>query len=461
MVYYVSNSPGRFALFNRAIAFAAVLLAAPALQAQDTARMEQVIAAEEGGYMGTVLVAQDGQVILDKAVGDANIEWDIANTTDTKFRIGSVTKQFTAVLVLMLAEDGKVDLDAPIKAYLPDSPANWDKVTVRHLLHHTSGIPNVTNFDDFQTQKYLPKTPEEMIARFASEPLEFEPGSKWNYSNSGYLLLTRVIETASGEDYEDYLRSRILNPLGMAGSGIDHSDAILPRRAAGYAPAETGVAHADYVYMGIPRGAGAMYSTTGDLLKWQQGLFGGKLLKPESLAEYVTPAAFDMGGNTRYALGVAVTQDDEGTMYSHSGGIEGFNSWLGYDPDRKITVAVLANLNGGAANTIGARLMTLARGGAVQLASERVAVEVDADTLGQYLGTYALAPTFKITITQDESGLVAQATGQQAFPLFKEEEDVFFLKVVDAKIRFERGEDGAITGLTLIQNGAEMPAARE
>lgn len=448
-------------MLTRAFAFAALLLATPALHAQDTARMEQVIAAEATTFMGAVLVAQDGRIILDKAVGDANIEWDIDNTTDTKFRIGSVTKQFTAVLVLMLAEEGKVDLDAPIKDYWPASPASWDKVTVRHLLHHTSGIPNVTDFEDFRTQKYLPKTDEEMIARFAGEPLEFEPGSKWDYSNSGYLLLTEVVEAASGQDYESFLRSRILNPLGMANSGIDNSAAILPKRAAGYSPAESGVANTDYVNMGIPRGAGAMYSTTGDLLKWQQGLFGGKLLKPESLAAYVSPAEFEIGDNARYALGVAVTRDDEGTMYSHSGGIEGFSAWLGYDPDRKITVAVLANLNGGAATKIGGELMTLARGGEVQLASERMEVPTDADAVSEYIGTYALAPTFKITITQDANGLVAQATGQQAFPLFKEDEDLFFFKVVDAKIRFQRGSDGAVTGLTLLQNGAEMPGARE
>lgn len=449
-------------MLNRAFAFAAILFTAPALQAQDAARMEQVIAEQANSFMGTVLVAQDGQVILDKAVGDANIEWDIDNTTDTKFRIGSVTKQFTAVLILMLAEEGKVELDAPIKTYLADSPASWDKVTVRHLLHHTSGIPNVTDFDDFQTQKYLPKTPDEMIAHFASEPLEFEPGTKWDYSNSGYLLLTRVVEQASGTDYESFLRTRILNPLGMANSGIDSAAAILPKRAAGYSSAENGVGNADYVFMGIPRGAGAMYSTTGDLLKWQQGLFGDQLLKPQSLAAYLTPVDLDMGGGgQKYALGVVVSRDADSTLYSHSGGIEGFNSWLGYDPDRKITVAVLANLNGGAATKIGGELMTLARGGQVQLASERVEMSTDLATVSQYLGTYALAPTFKITITQDENGLVAQATGQQAFPLFKEAEDLFFLKVVDAKIRFERNAEGTITGLTLLQNGMEMPATRE
>ncbi len=449
-------------MLTRLLVVAGLSLAAPALHAQDTARMEQVIDAEAGKFMGTVLVAQDGNIILDKAVGDANIEWDIDNTTDTKFRIGSVTKQFTAVLVLMLAEEGKVDLDAPIKTYWPESPASWDKVTVRQLLHHTSGVPNVTDFEDFQTQKYLPKTPEEMIARFAGEPLEFEPGSKWDYSNSGYLLLTEVVEAASGQDYESVLRSRILNPLAMANTGIDSSAAILPKRAAGYSPAENGVANADYVFMGIPRGAGAMYSTTGDLLKWQQGLFGGKLLKPETLKAYVTPVDLEMGGGgQKYALGVVVSRDADNTLYSHSGGIEGFNSWLGYDPDRRITVAVLANLNGGAATKIGGELMTIARGGQVQLASERVEIPTDLASVDEFLGTYALAPTFKITITRDENGLVAQATNQPAFPMFKEADDLFFLKSVDAKIRFKRDTNGAITGVTLLQNGMEMAAPRE
>lgn len=441
----------------------ALLLSGTALQAQDAGRMDAVVQEEAntGAFMGTALVAIDGQVVFNEAYGDANLEWDIDNTTDTKFRIGSVTKQFTAVAILLLAEEGKIDLDAPVKTYWPNSPDAWEAISTRHLLHHTSGIPNVTSFDDFATMKYLPKTAEEMIDRFASEPLEFEPGTKWAYSNSGYLLLTALVEKASEQEYEAFVRSRILIPLGMANTGIDKTADILPKRAAGYSPAETGRRNADFVNMGIPRGAGAFYSTTGDLLKWQQGLFGGKVLKPESLEAYITPVDLEAVRGDKYALGVIVEQDDDGTVYYHGGGIEGFNAWLSYDPDRKITVVVLANLNGGSATKLGGSLMELARGGDVQLASERVAVAADADSLGEYVGTYALAPTFKITITQDENGLVAQATGQQAFPLFKEAEDLFFLKVVDAKMRFDRDDEGTITGLTLFQGGQEIPGKRE
>lgn len=332
---------------------------------------------------------------------------------------------------------------------------------MRNLLQHTSGIPNVTSFDDFTMVKYLPKTREEMIERFATEPLDFEPGTKWSYSNSGYLLATAIVEKASGEPYEDFVRSRILNPLGMSNTGIDKTADILPKRASGYSPGASGVANADFVNMGIPRGAGAFYSTTGDLLKWQQGLYGGQILSPASLQTFLTATELDYVGDDKYALGVVIDKEEAGTTIYHGGGIEGFNAWLGYDPDRKVTVAVLANLNGGAANELGAALMELARGGEVKLASERVAVDVDTATLGEFLATYAVSPQFKITITQDDDGLVAQATGQPSFPLFAESKDLFFLKVVDAKVRFDRGADGAITGLTLFQNGAEIAATRE
>ena len=449
--------------FTLALSPLALLLGSTALQAQDSGRMQEVVQEEaaSGAFMGTAMVAQDGQIVFNEAFGEANLEWDIDNTTDTKFRIGSVTKQFTAVGILLLVEQGKIDLDAEVSTYWENSPESWQGITVRHLLHHTSGIPNVTSFDDFATMKYLPKTREEMIERFAGEPLDFAPGEDFSYSNSGYILLTALIEKTTDQSYADFLRANILNPLGMANSGVDDSAAILPKRAAGYSPAETGRANADFVNMGIPTGAGAMYSTVGDLLKWQQGLFGGKVIQPETLETYLTPSKHEAFNSSGYALGVVVETDDDGVYYWHSGGIEGFNAWLGYEPESKSTVAVLANLNGGAATKIGSSLMELARGGEVQLASERVAVAVEPDALDEYLGVYALAPTFKITITRDDDGLVAQATGQQAFPLFKEDEDMFFLKVVDAKVRFDRGEDGAIEGLTLFQGGQEIPGTRE
>ncbi len=332
--------------------------------AQDTASMEQIVEAEadSGAFMGAVLVAKDGEILVDKAWGSADLEWNIANTSSTKFRIGSVTKQFTAVAILLLQERGKLTLDDPVGQHLENAPAAWEGVTLRHLLQHTSGVPSVTSLDDFGTFKFLPTTQDELIARFTGLPLEFEPGSQWKYSNSGYVLLSRVVEKVSGKDYNAFVQANLFSPLGMEDTGIDRSHAILPNRAAGYSPSSNGVINAEYVNMAIPAGAGALYSTTGDLLKWQRGVFGGAVLSAESLAQYVTPTPFPARGTDTYGLGILIEDDEDGKAYWHGGGIEGFNAFLGYDPDENATVVVLANLNGGSAFKLGEQLMTLARG---------------------------------------------------------------------------------------------------
>lgn len=440
-----------------AVSLLALSLAATPALAQDAGRMQQVVAADadKGEFMGAVLVARDGQVLLDRGYGSANLEWKIPNDGDTKFRLGSITKQFTAAAILLLQERGKLSLDAPVKAYLPDAPAAWDKVTVRHLLSHTGGIPNFTGFPDYEKTKGLPATLDSLIARFRDKPLDFQPGEKWSYSNSGYILLTAIAEKASGQPYAAFVTDNIFKPLGMADSGYDSHATVLPHRASGYTPSPRGVVNTDYIDMTIPQGAGALYSTTHDLLKWNQGLFGGKLLKPESLKAMTTPV------KDKYALGLFVADADGATVINHGGGIEGFNTWLGYDPDRKLTVAVLGNLNGGAPTRLGKSLMTLARGGSVVLPSERRAIAVPVAKLKEYEGTYELSPTFAVTMKVEGSKLTTQATGQEAFELFAEKPDEFFLKVVDAQVSFTRDAAGKVTGLVLHQNGRDMPAKRK
>jgi CubicO group peptidase (beta-lactamase class C family) len=438
------------------VGLAALTLALPAF-AQDPARMDTAVRADAdtGGFMGAVLVAKDGKVLLDKGYGSANLEWQIANDGDTKFRLGSLTKQFTAVAILLLQERGKLRLDAPLKTYLPDAPAAWDGITVQQLLNHTSGIPNFTDFPDYGAKKTRPATLTELIGRFREKPLDFKPGEKWSYSNSGYILLTAIVEKASGQPYAAFVTENIFKPLGMADTGYDVHATILPRRVSGYTPSPKGLVNADYIDMSIPAGAGALYSTTHDLLKWQTGLFGGKLLSPASLEAYMTPGKGD------YGLGVAVTSKDGVTTVSHSGGIEGFNTWMGYDPAARIAVIVLGNLNGAAPSKLGASLLTLARGGAVTLPAERTSITLPPAALAGYAGVYEVTPQFAITVTARDGQLFAQATGQQAFPLFAEKADHFFLKVVDAQLVFTRDAGGAITGATLIQNGQQIPAVRK
>lgn len=419
--------------------------------------MDAVIRAssDKDEFAGSVLVAKDGHVLLDQGYGLANREWNIPNAGDTKFRLGSVTKQFTAVAIMLLSEHGLVDIDAPVKTYITDAPAAWNHVTVKHLLTHTSGIPDFTRFDDFGRRNTQPSTVQELIERFRDRPLGFEPGASWAYSNSGYVLLTAIIEKASGQSYADFVKGNLFQPLGMTDSGYDTHAEILPRRASGYTPTDDGVVNASYIDMSVPQGAGALYSTTRDLLKWEHGLFGGRLLRPATLALLTTPLRND------YAMGLSVTEDAGYRIISHNGAIDGFNTYLGYDATNHLTVLVLGNLNGSAPDKLGAALMTLGRGGTVTLAGERRAVAVSTETLSAYQGVYEIAPNFALTLSVVDGSLVAQATGQGPLGLVAEGPDAFFAEAVDAQITFSRAPSGDVEGLVLHQGGQTIPAKKK
>jgi CubicO group peptidase (beta-lactamase class C family) len=189
----------------------------------DVTRMEQAIElrVSTGQFMGAVLVAKDGRKLIDKGYGSANLDWKVPNSPTTKFRLGSVTKQFTAACILLLEERGKLRIEDPIKSYLPGTPVAWDQVTIFNLLTHTSGIPNLTGFPDYKTAKTMPTTPEKLVGRLVDKPLDFRPGTSWSYSNSNYVLLGYLIERISGESYSDFLQKNIFIPLGMRDSGYE------------------------------------------------------------------------------------------------------------------------------------------------------------------------------------------------------------------------------------------------
>lgn len=440
-----------------AAGFCLFAITATPVLAQDAGRMDQVVraASDKDEFSGSVLVARDGQILLDQGYGLANREWLIPNDGATRFRLGSVTKQFTAVAIMLLNERRQVDLDASVKTYLPDAPATWDRVTVRHLLTHTAGLADYTRLEDFEAKRTLPTTAQALMARFRDRPLAFQPGAQWAYSNSGYVVLTAIIEKVSGQTYADFVAQNLFQPLGMGDSGYDTHDAILPRRASGYTPSGEGVINAAYVDMSVPQGAGGLYSTTHDLLKWEQGLFSGRLLKPQSLAALTTPY------RNNYALGLEVAKDGEDTIISHSGAIDGFNTYLAYDTAHRMTVVVLGNLNGAAPLKLGGELMTLARGGTVTLAGERQSAAVSADALAAYAGVYEVAPAFSLTLQVTDGVLTAQATGQKPVALTPETTDAFFVEAIDAQIAFTRNAAGEIEGLVLHQGGREMPARRK
>jgi CubicO group peptidase (beta-lactamase class C family) len=232
-------------------------------------RLEQIANSHtaDNTFMGSVLVARGNKILLNKGYGKASLERNIPNDPDTKFRIGSLTKQFTAALVLLLQQDGNLRIEDPVRKYLPDAPESWDKITLIELLGHNSGIPEIQSDPRFRSWAMSPHTHAEELALFKDRPLNFEPGSKNEYSNSNYLVLGAVIEKVTGEDYGTLLRNRIFKPLGMNASGVDKDGLVLPKRAQGYNNDNGRLVPAPSESMSVPWSAGSIYSTANDLLR--------------------------------------------------------------------------------------------------------------------------------------------------------------------------------------------------
>lgn len=419
-------------------------------------RMEEIVqdSVSRKVFMGTVLVARGDEIILDKGYGFANLELDVPDTPPTKFRLGSVTKQFTAASIMLLQERGKLSVDDLVKKYMPDAPAAWDKITIFNVLTHTSGIPNYTSFPDYPALQGIPTTPQKLVARFIDKALDFPPGERYSYSNSGYILLGYLIEKISGESYEKFLQENIFTPLGMNDSGYDSNTAIIPHRAEGYAPGPTGMVNADYTDMTVPFAAGALYSTTEDLLRWEKGLYGGKLLKPDSLVKMTTPF------KNNYAFGLEVRTVNGHVVINHGGGIQGFNTMVAYYPDDKLAVIVLSNINGAAPQDLAAKLAAVAHGEKVMLSSERKQIHVDPKVFDGYIGRYQLTPNVTVTVTREGDQLFSQLNGQPKSEIFPEAENDYFMKIADVQITFVTDSQGRATELILHQNGQDRHAKR-
>lgn len=327
-----------------------VLAAAPAVSQTKAARMQALVSKyhEYGLFNGAVLVAENGEPVYEGGFGDAVMEWHVPNTPDTKFRIGSVTKQFTAALVLQQVEDGTIDLQAHVTDYVPEYPADkGGRITIHELLTHTSGIPSYTEFPDFQEWVRDPFTPDSFMKIFWDRDLDFEPGSRWSYSNSGYFLLGVILERVTGEPYDRLLRERILDPLGLHDTGYDHYADVIERMASGYAKVGGEYRNAAYLDTSIPYSAGSLYSTVEDLLKWDQALYGKGPFRDAATKElYFRPYA-DAGPNVKYAYGWDVREVPMGadTVHAieHGGGIFGFTTAFWRFPDQHRTVIVMDN----------------------------------------------------------------------------------------------------------------------
>ena len=316
---------------------------------------------EYGQLNGTVLVSEAGKIIFKKGYGLANMEWNIGNETDTKFRLGSITKQFTSMLIMQLVEEGKIQLDEKIAHYLPDYRKDTgDKVTIHHLLTHTSGIPSYTSRSNFFKEiSRNPYTVDNFIKEFCSDSLEFEPGSKYLYNNSGYFLLGAIIEKITGETYETALQKRIFEPLNMTNSGYDHHETIILNRAMGYEKTPNGYENSAYLDMSLPYASGSLYSTVEDLYLWDQALYTDKLISDKNKAIMFKPFL------NNYAYGwlikkiVLAESEDSLQTISHSGGINGFHSLITRVTDDNHLVVLLNNTGGTSLNWMNRAILNI------------------------------------------------------------------------------------------------------
>ena len=312
--------------------------------------------AEYGKFNGSVLVAEKGKVIYKKGFGLADMEWNILNQPDTKHRLGSITKQFTAVLIMQLVEQGKLNLVAPISTYLPDYPKkNADVITIHHLLTHTSGIPNMTSFPGFVRDVMRNSyTPLQLVNMSADSTLEFKPGERFAYSNSGYLLLGYIIEKVTSKSYEQVLQENIFTPLGMNNTGYDHRGTLLKNRASGYEKKGRSYVNSDFIDMSVPHAAGALYSTVEDLYLWDQALYSIQLLRKENMDLLFTKHIPSGGGYYGYGwsigeMPIGNTKERIETT-GHGGGINGFNTLITRIPSDKSFIVLLNNTGGAPLN---------------------------------------------------------------------------------------------------------------
>jgi CubicO group peptidase (beta-lactamase class C family) len=408
-------------------------------------RMQRAIElrADSGQFMGSVLIARNGQVLLSKAYGLASTTQKIANQPDTRFRIGSETKQITAASILLLVERGKLKLDDPIRKYMPEAPEEWSEITFRHLLNNSSGIPNLTSLPSYRATQGIAVTPRQLVERFRDRRLDFRPGTSFNYSNSGYILLGYLIERISGEPYGRFVQQSLFRPLKMWSSGYDPDVLRTPRLAQGHVMGPEGLSAARFIDPSVPYSSGGIYSTSGDLLKWVSALYGGKVLQPGDLQEMLTPY------KNHYGLGVTIEPGaGGGEVYSSGGGIDGFNTRVVYLPHSKLALIVLSNVGGESADELVSDLRKVADGEPVTLASDRVPVTLASEMLDRTTGYYwsEEATLLSVTRKNDHLQMVGAGGTRDLYPASRRD---FFAQTENVEMSFAEDDQGRIDSLVI------------
>lgn len=407
-------------------------------------------------FSGSILVARNGQPIVSKSYGMANVELDVPNTPKTVFRLASLTKQFTATAIMMLQERGKLNINEPFCKYLIDCPEIWQPITIRQLLTMTSGIPGVTA-SELGALRGLPVPWDQWLEATRKKPLEFAPGEKFKYANSGYTLLGFIIERVSGKSYEEFLQENIFTPLEMKQTGYENPLRIIKNRATGYRQLPGGpITNVPYAEMVGLYAAGGIYSTTEDLLLWDKALYTEKLLSAKSINEMYTPFKEMLPGKS-YAYGWWTSQKFGRTEIAHGGNLAGFITYISRFPSDRVTVIVLSNNGRGSSGKISNVLSAIVFGAPYEIPKERKAVALESSILNKYVGEYQFQyPTTTIIITKENGKLTAKRNTEPKAEMFAESENKFFLKTEDIQFTFVKDANGKVTGLTVHQGDGTL-----
>ncbi len=407
----------------------------------------------------TVIVVKDGQTLLRKAFGMGSVAQQLALRPDMVMRLGSITKQFTAVGILLLADEGKLALTDPITRFIADYPVADQKVTIEHLLTHTSGIKSYTAKPGFMQTLAKDVTVQQMVDSIKPDPLEFEPGTRWRYSNSGYFLLGAIIEKASSMAYADFMAQRIFEPLGMVHTAYEGHERQSAPRAAGHRRGKEGFEPATVISMTQPYAAGALASTVDDLARWDAAITAGKLLRPATWANALTRYRLVSGELTSYGHGWDISQLQGSRVIAHGGGIDGFATYALRLPQEKVFVAVLSNADGGLLRpeVVANRVAALAIG---KPFPDFKPVVLDAKALDALTGVYRMNAKESRTVERAGNNLVLARKGGPRAVLTPYGEKRFFREGSLLHAEFESDAKGVITGLTVHQSSGPQTFAR-
>lgn len=433
-----------------------VCLAAPPTDEALAAAVDTIAAdalAKPGGAGLSVAVWRKDHFVVAKGYGLAEAEHEARADADTMFRIGSITKQFTAAAIMKLVEQGKVGLDESITKYLPTYNTQGRLITVRHLLTHTSGIKSYT-----ELAKVMREMPEhtfkdaELVALFQDEPLAFEPGTKFAYCNSGYYLLGMIVKAVSGKDYCSFLQDEFFTPLKLERTRCDSNERLIKNRAQGYRLVGDKIANDQMMSMQTPGAAGMLISSARDLVTWASLLESGKVVSSESYKQMCTPFELADGESTGYGFGLGIKESDGRREVEHGGGIFGFNSDLASFPDEGLIVAVISNSESIASPRILGSITRAAFGVAETAAADLPVPEAEGS---RFVGTYTLSPSIEFQVRYANGKVTVQASDEPELAVLYQGKGEFRASFdPEVKLVFDMAGSGPCPSFVLHQGGA-------